>query len=79
MTRAQSAAQALDSDAQRDALGRTVEERMERYGTSSEYIARRQVNVLNSRFVKHDPTSSSERVRRYGIFATRPANRSTNA
>ena len=47
------------------AVARTLQERMARYGTSAEYIARRQVSVLTSRFVKHDP-DSRRADRRYG-------------
>ena len=50
---------------------RAMQERMARYGTSSEYIARRQVSVLTSRFVKHDPDNEYEPIRRYGNLRNR--------
>ncbi|HKE37973.1 MAG TPA: hypothetical protein VKB39_11090, partial [Candidatus Baltobacteraceae bacterium] len=53
MTLAQSAKRELTTEAQREALGQTIADRMARFGTSSEYIAARQVSVLSSYFVKH--------------------------
>lgn len=53
MTLAQSAKRGLTSAGEREELGRTVADRMARFGTSSEYIAARQVSVLSSYFVKH--------------------------
>ena len=47
-------------------LAAHLRERMARYGTSSEYIAQRQVSVLTSCFVKPDAANASELVRRYG-------------
>ncbi len=66
MTLAQCAARHAATPAERERIGQTLHERMARYGTSSEYIARRQVSVLSSRFVKRDPGSESESIRRYG-------------
>jgi alkylresorcinol/alkylpyrone synthase len=66
MTIAQSAAQQVTEAGERERLAATVRERMARYGTSAEYIAKRQVSVLTSRFVKHDPDNASESIRRYG-------------
>ncbi|MBV8197548.1 MAG: type III polyketide synthase [Candidatus Eremiobacteraeota bacterium] len=66
MTLAQSAARGVTGATERQALGRALHERMSRYGASSEHIAQRQVSVLTSRFVKPDPTSAVEGVRRYG-------------
>jgi predicted naringenin-chalcone synthase len=66
MTLAQCAAGRIVEPQERERVGRTLQERMARYGTSSEYIARRQVSVLHSRFVKHDPGNASEAIRRYG-------------
>src|SRR5579862_2990683 len=54
MTIAQSAKRQLDSDEEREKLGRTIGERMARYGASSQHIAQRQVSVLDSYFVRHD-------------------------
>src|SRR5690349_21317393 len=53
MTLAQCAKRGLTSAADREAMGRTIADRMGRFGTSSEYIAARQVSVLNSYFVQH--------------------------
>ena len=66
MTLAQSAARGITDDAERERLGSNVRERMARYGTSSEYIAQRQVSVLTSCFVKPDAENASDLVRRYG-------------
>jgi alkylresorcinol/alkylpyrone synthase len=66
MTIAQSAAQQVTEPGERERLATTVRERMARYGTSAEYIAKRQVSVLTSRFVKHDPDNASESIRHYG-------------
>ncbi|HVN68224.1 MAG TPA: 3-oxoacyl-[acyl-carrier-protein] synthase III C-terminal domain-containing protein [Candidatus Binatia bacterium] len=66
MTIAQCAARGITDPADREAAARALHERMARYGTSSEYIAQRQVSVLTSRFVKPDPANASELVRRYG-------------
>jgi alkylresorcinol/alkylpyrone synthase len=66
MTLAQCASRRVVGPEEREQVGRALGERMARYGTSAEYIARRQVSVLTSRFVKPDPESSSERVRRFG-------------
>jgi len=66
MTLAQCAQKGLVSPEDREHLARTIEERMERYGASSEHIARRQVSVLSSRFVVPRPDSPTENVARYG-------------
>ena len=66
MTLAQCAARQVTEPNDREQVARTLQERMARYGTSAQYIARRQVSVLTSRFVKHDPENQSELVRRYG-------------
>ena len=66
MTLAQCARAAVTIRGDRERVARALQERMARYGTSSEYIARRQVSVLTSRFVKHDPDNESEPIRRYG-------------
>jgi alkylresorcinol/alkylpyrone synthase len=70
MTLAQCAARNVADPDERARIERTLQERMARYGTSAEYIARRQVSVLTSRFVKHDPDNPSEAVRRYGNLRT---------
>lgn len=66
MTLAQSAARGLTGETEREQLATNLRERMARYGTSSEYIAQRQVSVLTSCFVKPDAANASELVRRYG-------------
>ena len=66
MTLAQCAAGQVEDAAEREQISKNVHDRMARYGTSSEYIAQRQVSVLTSRFVKPDPTNASESIRRYG-------------
>ena len=66
MTLAQSAAKRLTSSDERQQLAHTLQDRMARYGASSDHIARRQVSVLTSRFVTPDSNSASEPVRRYG-------------
>jgi alkylresorcinol/alkylpyrone synthase len=66
MTIAQCAAKNVTTPQERERVARALLERMARYGTSSEYIARRQVSVLRSRFVQLDPDNESEAIRRYG-------------
>ena len=66
MTLSQCAARKITDPQEREQVGEALRERMGRYGTSSEYIARRQVSVLTSRFVESNPASDSEPVRRYG-------------
>ncbi len=66
MTIAQCAAQGITDPSDRQRVAQTLQDRMARYGTSSEYIARRQVSVLSSCFVKHDPQNESETIRRFG-------------
>ena len=66
MTLAQCAARGVTDPAERDRAGATIRERMARYGTSSQYIAQRQVSVLRSRFVKPDPENTFEAIRRHG-------------
>ncbi len=66
MTLSQCAARKITDLQEREQVGDSLRERMGRYGTSSEYIARRQVSVLTSRFVESNPASDSESVRRYG-------------
>jgi predicted naringenin-chalcone synthase len=66
MTIAQGAARGLTDPSEREQLATNLRERMARYGTSSEYIAQRQVSVLTSCFVKADADNSSELVQRYG-------------
>ncbi len=66
MTLAQCAARGVNEPGDRELVAERLQERMARYGTSAEYIARRQVSVLTSRFVKHEPHNESESIRRYG-------------
>jgi alkylresorcinol/alkylpyrone synthase len=66
MTIAQTAARGIADPSERERLATNLRDRMARYGTSSEYIAQRQVSVLTSCFVKPDPGNVSELVRRYG-------------
>jgi alkylresorcinol/alkylpyrone synthase len=68
MTLAQCARKGLTQPVDRERLASTIQERMARYGASSEHIARRQVSVLTSRFVVPAPDSPSESVRRYGAL-----------
>ena len=68
MTLAQCAAGRVNDQDERERVAQRLQERMARYGTSAEYIARRQVGVLTSRFVLHDPHNESESIRRYGDF-----------
>jgi len=66
MTIAQCAARGITDPSERQSVAQTLQERMARYGTSSEYIARRQVSVLTSRFVERDAQHTLETIRRYG-------------
>ncbi len=66
MTLAQCAARRVRGAEEREQVARALQERMVRYGTSAEYIAQRQVSVLSSRFVKQEPDSAVESIRRYG-------------
>ncbi len=61
MTIAQSAKHGIASDDERRELGRVIEERMARYGASSRHIAARQVGVLHSDFVTHDPGATGSK------------------
>ena len=70
MTVAQCAARGIVDPQERENLARTMQERMARYGASSDHIARRQVSVLTSRFVTPNPESSVESVRAYGDLRT---------
>lgn len=58
MTIAQSAKRGIVSEEERAELGRAIAEKMERYGASSRHIAARQVGVLHSDFVTHDPQAT---------------------
>lgn len=69
MTLAQSAKRQLTSDGDREELGRTIADRMARFGTSSEYIAARQVSVLSSYFVKRVEGATGT-IARYGDLRT---------
>lgn len=70
MTVAQCSQRGLTDRAGCESLGRTIEQRMARYGAASEHIARRQVSVLTSRFVRPDESSDWESIRRYGSLRT---------
>lgn len=70
MTLAQCASRGVASAGERDRIARTLQERMARYGAASEHISQRQVSVLTSRFVKHDPDNAYEPIRRYGDLRT---------
>jgi alkylresorcinol/alkylpyrone synthase len=61
MTIAQSAKRGLTTDAERLDLFETIKERMARFGASAEHISQRQVGVLNSEFVVHDPTANGSK------------------
>ncbi|HLX25588.1 MAG TPA: 3-oxoacyl-[acyl-carrier-protein] synthase III C-terminal domain-containing protein, partial [Candidatus Cybelea sp.] len=69
MTLAQSAKRGLTDEREIEELGRTIADRMARFGTSSQYIAARQVSVLHSYFVKHDPGASGLK-QKYGDLRT---------
>jgi predicted naringenin-chalcone synthase len=58
MTIAQSAKRGLATEHERDELHRVIAERMARFGASSTHIAQRQVGVLHSEFVVHDPAAT---------------------
>lgn len=66
MTIAQCASRRIVDPDERERVAHTLQDRMARYGTSADYIGQRQVSVLTSRFVKHDPDSPLESIRRYG-------------
>jgi alkylresorcinol/alkylpyrone synthase len=66
MTIAQCAKRQIVSEEEKAELGRTIQDRMKRYGASSEHIARRQVNVLDSSFVKHSATDAKVFGNAYG-------------
>jgi alkylresorcinol/alkylpyrone synthase len=70
MTIAQCAARGVTSADERDRIAHSLQDRMARYGASSEHIARRQVSVLTSRFVTEDPNNDYEPIRRYGNLRT---------
>ena len=66
MTLAQCAARGVSSEREREHIAKSMQERMARYGASSDHIARRQVSVLTSRFVTPDPNNEYAPIRRYG-------------
>jgi len=70
MTIAQCAARGIVDPEERERVGALMQERMARYGASSDHIAQRQVSVLTSRFVIPDPDNPSESVRAYGNLRT---------
>jgi len=70
MTIAQCAARGIVDPQERERVAQAMQDRMARYGASSDHIARRQVSVLTSRFVTPDPENPSELVRAYGDLRT---------
>ncbi|MBV8118270.1 MAG: type III polyketide synthase [Candidatus Eremiobacteraeota bacterium] len=58
MTIAQTAKRRLQSEHDRSQLHETIQARMARFGASSEHISQRQVGVLDSEFVVHDPAAT---------------------
>jgi alkylresorcinol/alkylpyrone synthase len=58
MTIAQCAKRELTTEDERRELAQKIEERMARFGMSSEHIAQRQVSVLDSNFVVRDPAAN---------------------
>jgi predicted naringenin-chalcone synthase len=69
MSLAQCAKRGLTAPAEREEMHRQITDRMARFGTSSEYIAARQVSVLESYFVKHDPDATGP-IAEYGDLRT---------
>jgi alkylresorcinol/alkylpyrone synthase len=61
MTIAQSAKRGLTSEREREELGRTIAERMERFGAASRHISARQVGVLDSYFVVRDESGTGSK------------------
>jgi alkylresorcinol/alkylpyrone synthase len=61
MTIAQSAKRGLTSERERLELFATIQARMARFGASAEHISQRQVGVLNSEFVVHDPGATGSK------------------
>jgi predicted naringenin-chalcone synthase len=70
MTLAQCAARGITDPSEQQRVAQMLLDRMARYGTSSQYIAQRQVSVLTSCFVKHDPQNENEMIRRFGNLRT---------
>ncbi|MBV8148228.1 MAG: hypothetical protein JO092_03975, partial [Candidatus Eremiobacteraeota bacterium] len=69
MSIAQAAKRGISDERERLALHEQIAARMTRFGTSSEYIAQRQVSVLSSYFVKHEADSSGSKLL-YGDLRT---------
>ena len=69
MTLAQSAKKGLTSESEREALGAVIRDKMDRFGCSSQHIGQRQVTVLTSYFVKHDPDATGLK-KSYGDLRT---------
>lgn len=65
MTIAQSAKRGITNQAEREALHRSLAERMARYGASAAHISQRQVGVLHSEFVVRDGMGDGSKAR-YG-------------
>jgi alkylresorcinol/alkylpyrone synthase len=69
MAIAQAAKRGLSDEHERQALHAQISARMTRYGTSSDYIAQRQVAVLSSYFVKREADASGNKLL-YGDLRT---------
>ncbi len=69
MSIAQAAKRGITDDEERKALHDAIAQRMARFGTSSEYIAQRQVSVLTSCFVTHEPGAAGAKAE-YGDLRT---------
>jgi alkylresorcinol/alkylpyrone synthase len=69
MSIAQAAKRGITDQAEQRQLQDAIAERMTRFGTSAAYIAQRQVSVLSSYFVTHEPGATGDK-RRYGDLRT---------
>jgi alkylresorcinol/alkylpyrone synthase len=69
MSIAQAATRGITDEREREKLHEAIAARMARFGTSSEYIAQRQVSVLSSYFVTHDAQATGSKLR-YGDLRT---------
>ncbi|MGA8535575.1 MAG: 3-oxoacyl-[acyl-carrier-protein] synthase III C-terminal domain-containing protein [Candidatus Tumulicola sp.] len=61
MTIAQTAKKQLTSEREKSELLRVIQERMARFGASAEHISQRQVGVMTSEFVVHDPAATGSK------------------
>jgi alkylresorcinol/alkylpyrone synthase len=69
MSLAQATKHGITGEAEFQQLLDTIAQRMARFGTSASYIAQRQVCVLSSRFVTHDPNAKGDKGK-YGDLRT---------